>query len=123
MPFNNFQIHAHDRAVRLITDEQLVSKRAKLASRVASQAAGRLSHLVVRKQNGCRDQVFVLGSFGHDATIILGINGVTPANGAAFSAQRLPPGCPRTCPVLAASAHRCHSRDLGCLCRSNLLQR
>ena len=43
-----FQEDAHDRAVRLVADEELLLERAELAAgQVAVDAAGRLAHLAV----------------------------------------------------------------------------
>src|SRR5262249_38836707 len=52
------QENAHDRAVRLVADEQLSLERPELAAApVAVDAAGRLAHLAVREQHGRRDKL------------------------------------------------------------------
>src|SRR5262249_12336176 len=63
----------HDRAVRLVANEELLRERAELtAGQIAVDAAGRLSHLLVGEQDRRRIKLRDLLRLGHDPAPALG---------------------------------------------------
>src|SRR5690606_17314239 len=82
MAVDLFQEDAHDRAVGLVADEELLLERAELAAgQVAHDACGRLPHLVVGEEHGRRLEFGNLLGFDHDAAATLRISRTLPHRG------------------------------------------